>query len=214
MKNLLKNRTALSTVVTTLIILVVSVLLAGVVTYFAINVTSTRVQEESLNLQYQHVWFNSTDQLAEGAIMITNTGGRDVVLQKVAVRGQTVPVTDLFWFPVTTMGDLPYVSQKPNPIAGYAVIGFNATGHNETDITGTLIPDAVGTTTPLGNGYFNSTAGPIILTSGNTIAVYMAGSTTFAPGSVTVNDVGLTIGISIFTAQATYYKETNVNAAP
>ncbi len=48
MKNILKNRKALSTVVTTLIILVVSVLLAGVVTYFAINVTSTRVQEESL----------------------------------------------------------------------------------------------------------------------------------------------------------------------
>ena len=49
MKNIMKNRLALSTVVTTLIILVVSVLLAGVVTYFAINVTSTRVQEESLN---------------------------------------------------------------------------------------------------------------------------------------------------------------------
>ena len=47
MRNIMKNRLALSTVVTTLIILVVSVLLAGVVTYFAINVTSTRVQEES-----------------------------------------------------------------------------------------------------------------------------------------------------------------------
>ncbi len=56
MKNILKNRLALSTVVTTLIILVVSVLLAGVVTYYAINVTSTRVQEESLSLEYLHVW--------------------------------------------------------------------------------------------------------------------------------------------------------------
>ena len=44
----MKNRLALSTVITTLIILVVSVLLAGVVTYFAINVVSTRVQQESL----------------------------------------------------------------------------------------------------------------------------------------------------------------------
>ena len=55
MKNILKNRLALSTVVTTLIILVVSVLLAGVVTYYAINVTSTRVQEESLSLEYLHL---------------------------------------------------------------------------------------------------------------------------------------------------------------
>ena len=47
---MLKNRLALSTVITTLIILVVSVLLAGVVTYFAINVVSTRVQQESLSV--------------------------------------------------------------------------------------------------------------------------------------------------------------------
>ena len=43
MIKLLRNRIALSTVVTTLIILVVSVLLATVVVYFATNVVSTRV---------------------------------------------------------------------------------------------------------------------------------------------------------------------------
>jgi len=191
MKNILKNRRALSTVVTTLIILVVSVLLAGVVTYFAINVVSTRVQEESLNLTYQHVWYNTTDDMAEAAIMITNTGGRDVVLQKIAIRGQTVPSASLFYFPVTTVSDLPYVSQSPTAISNT-----------------TAIP------TVFGSGTFiqPTTTATIILPSGKTIAVYMTGDTA-APGSVTVNDVGLTIAISIFTAQATYYKETNVNAA-
>jgi hypothetical protein len=201
MRNILKNRRALSTVVTTLIILVVSVLLAGVVTYFAINVVSTRVQQESLNLQYQHVWFSTTDNLAEAAIMITNTGGRDVVLQNIAVRGQSVSVSDLFWFPVTTIGDLPYVSQKPNTINATLNVATNA-----TKVPTTSPPLASSAT------YFSNTTGSITLTSGTTIAVYMRGSTT-APGSVTVNDVGLTIAISIFTAQATYYKETNVNAA-
>ena len=189
-----RGRKALSQVITTLIILVVAILLATVVCYFAINVVSTSVQQESLNLTYQHVWFSTTDQMAEAAIMITNTGGRDVVLQTVAVRGQTVPTTNLFWFPVTTIGDLPYVSQKP------------------TNITSTTpIPGSYGNTT---NIDFTATTGPITLTSGKTIALYMTGSTTpaFAPGSVTVNDVGLTIAISIFTAQATYIKETNVNA--
>jgi hypothetical protein len=203
MRNVMKNRRALSTVVTTLIILVVSVLLAGVVTYYAINVVSTRVQQESLNLQYQHVWFNTTDGKAEAAIMITNTGGRDVVLQTIAVRGQTVNSTDLFYFPVTNIGDLPYVSQTP-VISGWV----------SNTSTGTAIPYEVGsTTTRLGSGYFNSTSGPITLISGHTIAVYMTEPGTVAPGSVTVNDVGLTIAISIFTAQATYYKETNVNGA-
>jgi hypothetical protein len=204
MKNILKNRKALSTVVTTLIILVVSVLLAGVVTYFAINMVSTSVQQESLNLTYQHVWFSTTDDKAEAAIMITNTGGRDVVLQTVAVRGQTVNATNLFWFPVTTIGDLPYVSQA-TAISGWAL----ETVGNTTTVTGTHTPDVTGTSTPLStNSYFNSTTGPITLTSGSTIAVYMTGT----PGSVTVNDVGLTIAISVFSAQATYIKETNVNA--
>ena len=52
LRNILKNRLALSTVITTLIILVVAVLLAGVVTYFAINVVSIRVQQESLSISY------------------------------------------------------------------------------------------------------------------------------------------------------------------
>jgi hypothetical protein len=190
MKNLLKNRKALSTVVTTLIILVVSVLLAGVVTYFAINVVSTRVQEESLNLTYQHVWYSSSQGKAEAAIMITNTGGRDVVLQNIAVRGQSVLPANIFYFAPATIADLPYISQ---------VAAWNTTF---------ILP------TPPGNGALNfSQTSTITLKSGNTIAVYISGFTT-APGSVTVNDVGLTIAISIFTAQATYYKETNVNAAP
>jgi hypothetical protein len=192
MRNILKNRRALSTVVTTLIVLVVSVLLAGVVTYFAINVVSTRVQQESLNLQYQHVWYSTSDNKAEAAIMITNTGGRDVVLQTIAVRGQTVPVGNLFWFPVTILGDLPWVNQTT------------------TISSSTQIPAGFGNTTS--PTYFTPTTGSITLVSGKTIAVYMTESTTFVPGSVTVNDVGLTIAISIFSAQATYYKETNVNA--
>jgi hypothetical protein len=192
MRSILKNRKALSTVVTTLIILVVSVLLAGVVTYFAINVVSTRVQQESLNLQYQHVWFSTLDQLAEATIMITNTGGRDVVLQTIAVRGQTVSSSEIFYFRVTTIADLPYVNQSA------------------ADNPAGPISTAVAVPTSVGSGNFlHSTT--ITLTSGSTIAVYIRGSTT-SPGSITVNDVGLTIAISIFTAQATYYKETNVNA--
>jgi hypothetical protein len=195
MKNILKNRKALSTVVTTLIILVVSVLLAGVVTYFAINVVSTRVQQESLNLTYQHVWYSTSDQWAEAAIMVTNTGGRDVVLQNIAIRGQSVPSNDTYYFTPATIADLTYVTQHYT---------------NGSAINWTL------TTAPItGSGDFLAAGNnALTLPSGKTIALYVAASATFSPGSVTVNDVGLTIAISIFTAQATYYKETNVNAAP
>ena len=109
MRNILKNRLALSTVITTLIILVVSVLLAGVVTYFAINVVSTRSQQESLSLSYQHVWVNSAG--SEAAIMITNTGGRDVVIQQIQIRGQACTAAGILTPVAADMSiDLTYVT--------------------------------------------------------------------------------------------------------
>jgi FlaG/FlaF family flagellin (archaellin) len=184
MKNILKNRKALSTVVTTLIILVVSVLLAGVVSYFAINVTSTRVQEESLQLASQHIWVDSTGAV-QGAIMITNTGGRDVVINKIAVRGQASAWADVFYLMAATTdagltADLPHLAAAP--AAAGVVAGF---------------ADALAATTT-----------NLILPSGETMVIYLD-----SPDSITMNDVGLTVAFSIFTSQAMYYKETNVNAA-
>ena len=175
MRNILKNRTALSTVVTTLIILVVSVLLAGVVTYFAINVTSTRVQEENLQLTRQHVWYDAIASKGEAAIMVVNTGGRDVVLDKVAVRGQTCAWANVFYDVSTTpvTSDLSFIDPTTLPI----------------------IP-ATQTTTK-----------SITLKSGYTMTLYVT-----SPDSISVNDIGLTVAISIFSSQAIYYKETNVQA--
>jgi hypothetical protein len=186
MRNVLKNRKALSTVVTTLIILVVSVLLAGVVTYFAINVTSTRVQEESLNIMYQHVWYNTpstgTGQ-AEAAMQIVNTGGRDVVLQNIAVRGQPVDFGTIYYNNTPVTSDLLYANNSvltnTDPTKYYGIVYTKGT-------TGTSL----------------------VLKSGDTLVIYM-----ISPDSITINDVGLTVAISVFTAQATYYKETNVQAS-
>ncbi|MCW4007960.1 MAG: type IV pilin [Candidatus Bathyarchaeota archaeon] len=185
MKNILKNRWALSTVVTTLIILVVSVLLAGVVTYFAINVTSTRVQEESLHLTKQHVWYaaNGTSYSSEAAIMIINTGGRDVVIDKLTVRGQEISWSNVF-YNVTTDS----VS---------ADLTFNTTLVDGGEIT-------IGTTDYI----FEQASTDLTLESGKTMIIYIA-----SPDSITVNDIGLTVAITVFTSQAMYYKETNVEAS-
>ena len=168
MKNILRNRLALSTVVTTLIILVVSVLLAGVVTYFAINVTSTRVQEESLQCSQEHIWVDDAGA-AVGAIMITNTGGRDVVINKITVRGQEC-----------------------------TALTINATAAPGDELAYVDAAAGAGTDTA-----------PMVLPSGNTIALYID-----APDSISTQDVGLTVAFTVFSSQAMYYKETNVQAAP
>src|SRR5208283_1287519 len=110
LRNILKNRLALSTVITTLIILVVAVLLAGVVTYFAINVVSTRVQQESVTINYAHIWVDAQGN-AVGALMITNTGGRDIVINQIEVRGQPAFPADTAYTSTATPGtDLTAVS--------------------------------------------------------------------------------------------------------
>ena len=53
---MLKDRKALSNVVSTLILLSVSVLLAGVVTLYATNITMTRTQQEEIRIGKPHVW--------------------------------------------------------------------------------------------------------------------------------------------------------------
>ena len=119
----LKNKKGLSTVVTTLIILVVSVLLATVVTFYAINVTTTRVQEESIQVAKLHLWHNGTT-FSEAAFLIVNTGGRDLVLDKISIRGQE-SAWDTIYYNKTTGAispDLTYVTPNaPGTLTGKAM---------------------------------------------------------------------------------------------
>ena len=120
MKSLLKSKKGLSTVVTTLIILVVSVLLATVVTYYAINMTTTRVQEENLKVTKGHIWANST--VAQAAFVLVNIGGRDTLIDKIQIRGQDIPWNNTAVFYTRTTSepttDLDYVADPNATMTG------------------------------------------------------------------------------------------------
>jgi hypothetical protein len=195
-----KNKRALSQVVTTLIILVVAVLLAAVVVYYAINVVSTRVQDESLSLTVEHIWVNSsatvgTPSYTVAGLMISNTGGRDVVLQNIAVRGQqcpwnstTDPTNQKFIIYCTLnasiQSDLVYV---PN-------FNYTTSDPNNVVISGTQYN-------------FTVANNDLVLKSGDTMLVYIVN-----PDSIRVNDVGVTTSIAVHTADAVYYTEVNIEA--
>lgn len=185
MKSLLKSKKGLSTVVTTLIILVVSVLLATVVTFYAINVTTTRVQEEAVQMTKLHTWHNGSN-FAESALLVINTGGRDFVIDKVTVRGQESTWTDVFYAKTTDTinSEVPWLPYANLTDGGLARVGTTT----YTLTQGTLTSD-------------------LILQSGQSMIVYILN-----PDSVSVNDIGVTVGITIFTANAQYYKESNVQA--
>jgi hypothetical protein len=171
---------------------VVSVLLAGVVTYFAINVTSTRVQEESLSLEMLHVWCPQsataiTGQYpSEAAFVIINTGGRDVVINKITIRGQEAPWAQVYSAVGSVTSDLAYIPGATGAAATAAITTLSALVTGQTAAVAT---------------------GDITLKSGDSMVVYVVG-----PDSITINDIGLTVGITVFTSQAMYYQEANVQA--
>ncbi len=186
MKHCQKGKRGLSTVVTTLIILVVSILLASIVTFYAINVTTTRVQEESLQIYKQHIWHNGS-AFAEAAFLIVNTGGRDVVVDKISVRGQESTWTNVYYNKTSDAIslDLTYIDPNSN---------------------GTLLGKGItlGSTTYL----LIQASDDLILKSGWSMIIYITN-----PDSVSVNDIGVTVGFTVFTANAQYYKECNVGAS-
>ncbi len=171
MKQVLRNRKGLSTVVTTLIILVVSVLLATVVTFYAINVTTTRVQEENLRVTKAHIWTNST--VAQAAFVISNIGGRDTLIDKIQVRGQ-----EMDW----TSYSIYYNRTTTAPTADLEFL---------TDFT----------------GYDNATD-DLSLKSGQCLVIYIED-----PGTMSVQDIGTTASMTVFTASAQYKIEVNVESA-
>ena len=186
MRNTLKNSNALSTVVTTLIILVVSVLLAGVVTYFATNVTSVGMQQESLQIEKVHVWLTPGSNRPEAAFLIINQGGVDVALNKITIRGQTVAY-DRVSYAITdksVSADLYYI---PFLDSGGSTITIDESSGDSIALV-------------------QATNG-LILPSGKSMLVYINN-----PSGVTVGDIGLTVSVAVFTSKTLYYKETNVQS--
>ena len=179
MKSFLKSKKALSTVVTTLIILVVSVLLATVVTYYAINITTTRLESEDLKITKVHIWTNSSE--AQAAFVLTNVGGRDVLLDKITVRDQNSAWSTVYYWEanVTVSADLNFTTAALN--ASTASINVQ------------------------GSKTFTQASDDIAVSSGTTLVIYID-----SPDSISVSDIGVTTRITIHSANAMYSKETNV----
>jgi hypothetical protein len=186
MSHILKNRKALSTVVTTLIILVVSVLLATVVTFYAINITTNRTQQESLYMSNLHVWYNTTlPGWAEAAFTLVNTGGKDVVLQSITARSQPSTWTNVYYWTTSTA--------TINSLAVTALQPTGTTISAQINSTATTLKQATGV---------------ITLKSGYTLVVYIN-----HPDSVAQNDVGTPVAVTVYTANAQWTQESNVQAS-
>ena len=191
MPKLVQNSKGLSQVITTLIILVVAVLLAGVVTYYATNVVMTRTTQEEVRIGKPNVWVQEGDN-AYAALMIQNLGGRDVLIDKITIRGVESP-----WGDASVIVQYYRVNQTADDVSG----------DFELKLNGTTVFAQIGDVPEFDGNWTDPTTDMPLKSSGSMLFFITD------PTNNSLHDVGTTISITVYTSNAQWIVETIVQAA-
>lgn len=177
----MRGHKGLNQVITTLILLVVTVLLAAVVTYYATNIAMVRTENEELLLSKAHVWVNSTGAVA--AFKLQNLGGKDVLLDKITVRGIESSWSSVWYYRV--------------PLGTSITRDMNITSYDNLSGSPTI-----------GGKQYSVASDDIPLQSSGELLVYVKG-----PDDIQMDDLGTTVSMGIFTNSAQYVTQVNVKSA-
>ncbi len=141
MKTKLSQKRAISTILTTVIILIASVVLGAGVVLYGTSLFQSSTLSESIVLSGAKIWVDpiaSPDGHAWGAVGIRNNGDKIVALDKISVRGVDVPFTSWFATSNQTQANLANV-QATFPHNGVAL--YEATGEmGDSAILSTPVP--------------------------------------------------------------------------
>jgi hypothetical protein len=192
-----KNRRAISTVLTTIIILVASVVLGSGVVVYGTSLFQSGTQQEGVSVQGVALWVNGTDAngIAWGAAAVRNSGDKILSVDKVEVRGTTIPFSS--WYVDT---DSTRVSVD-NFQAQFISTGTNDAGDmaDSTVVSDTCSPvvdlmidlDGAGTNPTLCMSVRNS---PVALNPGDRMVIYFQ----VPDGTLTSLDAGSASSLNIF----------------
>jgi hypothetical protein len=179
---IIREKNGLSQAISTLIMLVLTILIALIVTYYTTNVTTSRTQVEDVTFSKVHIWVNSTGAVA--GLKLKNLGGRDILIDKFTVRGVEEPWSDVYYYRVPS---------------GTSING---------DINVTSYSNLSGASVTIDSKVFNQSTADIPLISGGELLVYLKG-----PDNVMMADLGKDVGITVFTNNAQYITDCNVESA-
>ena len=192
MKTKLSKNRALSTVLTTVIILVASVVLGSGVVLYGASLFQGGTQQESISVSNVKVWVHATDSngLAWGAAGIRNTGDKVVSVDKIQIRGTDIPFNQWYTDSVVT----PSVFQLALNHTGWSgVAGKISTSAGCSGATTINIdPDSSGSITECIQA--NAGTGPVSITPGSSAIIYFK----LTNGTLTSLDSGLSTSVSIF----------------
>ncbi len=187
------RKRAISTVLTTIIILVASVVLGSGVVLYGTSLFQSGTQQEAISVSGLKVWVHGTDPkgLAWGAFAVRNTGDKIVSVDKIAVRGTDIPFTQ--WYPETNATGTKL--QQAMNFSGWSDIdgGLYKTS-DDTVCTGIT---ASGIEINIAAGEYvcaNAAAGPVGLEPGDGAIIYFK----FTNGTLTSIDSGVSTSVNIF----------------
>lgn len=175
MGRLRRNKDALSQPVTTMILLVIPVMLTGGVVMYAYQIIGSQVEMELLTISNQYIWVYE-DGASFAAIQIDNIGGKDVLIDKLQVRGVDVPWSTVYYYRTTL-------------IATDVLNCPNASGNNWSSFE----------YTPGNTTAFTQATDDLSLPSGYTFVIYIE-----QPDNIRLEDIGASVSISVITKNARY----------
>lgn len=151
----------------------------------------TRTTQEEVRIGKPHVWVQEGDN-AYAALMIQNLGGRDVLIDKIAIRGVEAP-----WGDATVIVKYYLVNQTSDDISSDFALKLN----------GTTVFAQIGEV-PEFDGNWTIPTSDMPLKSSGAMLFFIEN-----PTNIALSDVGTTISITVFTSNAQWIVETNVEAA-
>ena len=212
MKTKLSKKRAISTVLTTVIILVSSVVLGSGVVLYGTSLFQGGTQSESITVSGVKMWVHGTDSegLAWGAAKVRNTGDKVVSVDKISVRGSEVPFSQ--WYADSTVdattfqlalnhtgwdgaaGGLVDDTTCTSTTNAHVEIGLSSEKQDASSICATAATGPIGLT-PGASAviYFQLTNGTLTsLDSGAQTTVNIFAGKAGAPQSVTVTGISTT----------------------
>lgn len=188
-----RRRKGLSIVVTTLIILTFSVLLALTAINYTNGLTRSRMKstgQEDIRFYKKHAWVrafsNGTDR-AVVAFKIHNLGGKSISAQVIDIRGSEIDWPDVYY-------------HKVNKTSEATLLWSDIPEFEWASLTGSSVM--------IGGYNYNQSMGPVFVDAGQTLVVYIK-----APEIIFKDNIGMPMVIGVGTTQASYFTELVIEAA-
>ena len=180
------KRKGISTVLTTVIIVVASIVLATALTLFSTSLFQSGTLLQGMQVSNQNLWVRTSDGISSGAFVVRNTGDKVLGIDNILVRGQTTPFAD-WWYNNTSTVVTPTKAAKQlafQPLPTFTAGKCASPCINFVDAA----EDIAGT----------QAVGPVTLETGQIMIMFFKTPT----GKLTAADLGSTASLGIYAGTA------------